>query len=146
LDRLRAIANGAERIKAKSFTIDSEAVVLGPDDLSWFEELNRREATDTAILYAFDLIEHDARICAIVHSLTAGPCWHGCCAISSRTPAGLALRVSFQRRSIAPIDPVDVQSGSRSVIPPVSPCSGREVRFGIDEPRQRARFTSFQTL
>jgi bifunctional non-homologous end joining protein LigD len=33
--------------------------VLGPDGLSRFEELSRREATDTAILYAFDLIEHD---------------------------------------------------------------------------------------
>jgi bifunctional non-homologous end joining protein LigD len=57
--RLSAIAAAAERIKAKSFTIDGEAVVLGPDGLSRFEELSRREAADTAILYAFDLIEHD---------------------------------------------------------------------------------------
>jgi ATP-dependent DNA ligase len=42
--RPRAIADGARRIKAKSFTIDGEAVVLGPDGLSQFEELNRREA------------------------------------------------------------------------------------------------------
>jgi bifunctional non-homologous end joining protein LigD len=33
--------------------------VLGPDGLSLFEQLRRREAADTAILYAFDLIEHD---------------------------------------------------------------------------------------
>jgi bifunctional non-homologous end joining protein LigD len=33
--------------------------VLGPDGLSQFGELSRREATGTAILYAFDLIEHD---------------------------------------------------------------------------------------
>jgi bifunctional non-homologous end joining protein LigD len=57
--RLAAIAAAAERIKAKSFTIDGEAVVLGPDGLSRFEELSRREATRTTILYAFDLIEHD---------------------------------------------------------------------------------------
>jgi bifunctional non-homologous end joining protein LigD len=57
--RLAAIAAAAEQIKAKSFTIDGEAVVLGPDGLSRFEELRRREAADTAILYAFDLIEHD---------------------------------------------------------------------------------------
>jgi bifunctional non-homologous end joining protein LigD len=57
--RLRAIADGAERIKARSFTIDGEAVVLGPDGLSRFEELSGREAADTAILYAFDLIERD---------------------------------------------------------------------------------------
>jgi bifunctional non-homologous end joining protein LigD len=37
--RLPAIAAAAERIKAKSFTIDGEAVVLGPDGLSRFDEL-----------------------------------------------------------------------------------------------------------
>jgi bifunctional non-homologous end joining protein LigD len=57
--RLPAIAAAAERIKAKSFTIDGEAVVLGPDGLSRFEDLRRREAAHKAILYAFDLVEHD---------------------------------------------------------------------------------------
>jgi bifunctional non-homologous end joining protein LigD len=57
--RLAAITAAAELIKAKSFTIDGEAVVLGPDGLSRFEELSRREAARTATLYAFDLIEHD---------------------------------------------------------------------------------------
>ena len=47
------------RIKARSFTIDGEAVVLGPDGLSRFEDLRGREAPHKAILYAFDLIEHD---------------------------------------------------------------------------------------
>jgi hypothetical protein len=56
--RLALIVAAAELIKAKSFTIDGEAVVLGPDGLSSFEELCRREAARTAILYAFDLIEH----------------------------------------------------------------------------------------
>jgi ATP-dependent DNA ligase len=56
--RLSAIA-AAERIKAKSFTIDGEAVVLGPDGLSQFEVLRRRDAAHKAILCAFDLIEHD---------------------------------------------------------------------------------------
>jgi bifunctional non-homologous end joining protein LigD len=57
--RLAAIAGAAELIKAKSFTIDGEAVVLRPDGLSLFDELRRREAARTAILYAFDLIELD---------------------------------------------------------------------------------------
>ena len=57
--RLAAIAATAEQIKAKSFTIDGEAVVLGPDGLSLFEELSHREGARTAILYAFDLIEPD---------------------------------------------------------------------------------------
>jgi bifunctional non-homologous end joining protein LigD len=59
--RLAAIAAAAELIDAKSFTIDGEAVVLGPDGLSRFEELSRREAARTATLYAFDLIEHDGK-------------------------------------------------------------------------------------
>ena len=41
--RLPAIAAVAERIKAKSFTIDGEAVVLGPDNFSLFDELRRRK-------------------------------------------------------------------------------------------------------
>ena len=59
-ERLPAIAAAAERIKAKSFTIDGEAVVLGPDGLSRFDDLRRRDAAHKAILYAFDLVEHDA--------------------------------------------------------------------------------------
>ena len=39
--RLPAIAGAAARIKAKSFTIDGEAVVLGPDGLSRFDDLRR---------------------------------------------------------------------------------------------------------
>jgi bifunctional non-homologous end joining protein LigD len=57
--KLPAIASAAQRIKAKSFTIDGEAVVVSPDRLSKFEELRRRTAADAAVLYAFDLIEHD---------------------------------------------------------------------------------------
>jgi bifunctional non-homologous end joining protein LigD len=57
--RLASIAAAAEQIKAKSFTIDGEAVVLGPDGLSRFEELQRRTAAHAATLYAFDLIEYD---------------------------------------------------------------------------------------
>jgi bifunctional non-homologous end joining protein LigD len=57
--RLTAITAAAKLIKASSFTIDGEAVVLGPDGLSRFEELSRHDAARTAILYAFDLIEHD---------------------------------------------------------------------------------------
>jgi hypothetical protein len=56
--RLATIATAAKLVKAKSFTIDREAVAPGPG-LSRFEELSRREAARTAILYAFDLIEHD---------------------------------------------------------------------------------------
>ena len=46
-------------IKTKEFTIEGEAVVLGPDGLSNFEAPCRREAMRTAILYAFGAIEQD---------------------------------------------------------------------------------------
>jgi len=59
--RLSAIAAATERIKAKTFTIDGEAVVLAPDGLSRFDELRRWEAVRTAVLYAFDLIEQDGQ-------------------------------------------------------------------------------------
>jgi bifunctional non-homologous end joining protein LigD len=57
--RLSAIGTAAQRIKAKSFTIGVEAVVLGVDGLSLFDELRRQEAADTAILHTFDLVERD---------------------------------------------------------------------------------------
>jgi bifunctional non-homologous end joining protein LigD len=83
--RLPAIAASAARIKARSFTIDGEAVVLGPDGLSRFDDLRRREAARTAILYAFDLIEQDgedlrdrpfldrkAALARLLHGIKAG--------------------------------------------------------------------------
>jgi bifunctional non-homologous end joining protein LigD len=55
--RFPAIAAAAERLKADSFTIDGEAVVIGPNGLSRFDEL--RHGNSVAVLYAFDLIEFD---------------------------------------------------------------------------------------
>jgi bifunctional non-homologous end joining protein LigD len=78
--RLAAIAAEAKRIKANSFTIDGEAVVLEPDGLSRFDELSRREATRTAILYAFDLIEYDGEDLRNL-PFTGRLRWRGCCAI-----------------------------------------------------------------
>jgi bifunctional non-homologous end joining protein LigD len=57
--RLPAIAHGAALLKAKSFTIDGEAVVVGPDGITDFEALRRRGAGEVAVLYAFDLMELD---------------------------------------------------------------------------------------
>jgi hypothetical protein len=45
-----SIAAAAELIKAKSFTIDGEAVGIGPDGLSRVEELSRRRAIRAAVL------------------------------------------------------------------------------------------------
>jgi bifunctional non-homologous end joining protein LigD len=54
--RFPAITEAA-LVEASSFTIDGEAVVVGPDGLSLFDALRRRENARTVILYAFDLIE-----------------------------------------------------------------------------------------
>jgi hypothetical protein len=59
--RLPAIAAAAQMIRATSFAIGGEAVVLGSDGLSRFDELRHREAAQSAMLYAFDLIEHDGQ-------------------------------------------------------------------------------------
>jgi hypothetical protein len=60
--------------------------------------------------------------------------------LAQRATADLAQKALFLIESTAPIDPVRAASGSRSAIPPASPCSGRGARFGIDEPEAaRAR-------
>jgi hypothetical protein len=150
--RLSAIAAAAARIKANSFTIDGEAVVLGPDGLSRFEELRSRKAAHAAILYAFDLIEHDGEdmrnlpfldrknaLARLLRITEAGILFneHIAEVSSSRTLAGLGPRASCRRRSMAPIDLARAAFGSRSAIPPASPCSGSAARCGIGEPQAR---------
>jgi bifunctional non-homologous end joining protein LigD len=55
--RMPTIAAGAAHLKAESFTIDGEAVVIGADGLSRFDELRRAAGARVAFLYAFDLLE-----------------------------------------------------------------------------------------
>jgi hypothetical protein len=43
----------------------------------------------------------------------------------------LGAEASFPRGWTVPIAPARVPSGSRFAIPPASPCSGSEARFGI---------------
>jgi hypothetical protein len=55
-DRYPAIASTAAKLRARSFTIDGEAVVAGADGVAVFEALHRRHRAAEAILYAFDLL------------------------------------------------------------------------------------------
>jgi bifunctional non-homologous end joining protein LigD len=55
--RFPAIVDAAQRIKAQSFLIDGEAVIARADGMSDFRALRSRG--HDAMLYAFDLIEHD---------------------------------------------------------------------------------------
>jgi hypothetical protein len=57
--RYPAIAVTATRLRARSFTLDGEAVVCGPDGVAIFDALHRHGTVSDAMLYAFDLLELD---------------------------------------------------------------------------------------
>jgi bifunctional non-homologous end joining protein LigD len=58
-ERYPAIAGAAAKLRARSFTLDGEAVVCGPDGVAMFGALHCRYKATDAILYAFDLLELD---------------------------------------------------------------------------------------
>jgi bifunctional non-homologous end joining protein LigD len=58
-DRYPAIAVTLMKLRARSFTLDSEACVCGPDGVAVFDALHRRGTVREAMLYAFDLLELD---------------------------------------------------------------------------------------
>jgi bifunctional non-homologous end joining protein LigD len=55
--RYPAIAVTATLLRARSFTLDGEAVVCGPDGVAIFDALHRRGTVTEAMLYAFDVLE-----------------------------------------------------------------------------------------
>jgi len=57
--RYPAIARAAAKLRARSFTLDGEATVCGPDGVAVFDALHRRGTVTEAMLYAFDLLELD---------------------------------------------------------------------------------------
>jgi ATP-dependent DNA ligase len=57
--RYPAIASTVAQLRARSFTIDGEAVVCGPDGIAIFDALHRHGTVSEAMLYAFDLLELD---------------------------------------------------------------------------------------
>jgi ATP-dependent DNA ligase len=149
--RLAAIAAAAERIKAKSFTIEGEAVVLGPDTLSRFEELRRREVAQTAILYAFDLIEYDgehlrnlpfldckAMLARLPRDTEAGILLNEHIAEDGPTVFAQACELGAEGIVSKKVDGTyrsgPCRAGSRSAIQPASPCNGSAGRCRIDEP------------
>jgi bifunctional non-homologous end joining protein LigD len=60
-DRYPAIAAAAGKLRAKSFTLDGEAVVVGHDGVAVFDALHRRHKASEALLSAFDLLERTGR-------------------------------------------------------------------------------------
>jgi bifunctional non-homologous end joining protein LigD len=57
--RMPAIVAAAAALRADRFVLDGEAVAIGLDGLSRFDELRGQAGARRAILYAFDLIELD---------------------------------------------------------------------------------------
>ncbi len=58
-DRFPAIAEAASKIPASSFLIDGEAVIARDDGTSDFRALRSKRRGHEAVLFAFDLIEHE---------------------------------------------------------------------------------------
>jgi bifunctional non-homologous end joining protein LigD len=146
--RLPGIAVAAAGIKAKSFTIDGEAVVLGPDGLSHFDDLRRPVAARAAVLYAFDLIEHDgqdlrdhpfldrkATLARLLRGTDTHILFNEHVAGDGPTVFEHACRLGAEGvvSSTGLIGPVRAQSGSRCAIPPASRCSGSAARSGTGD-------------
>jgi ATP-dependent DNA ligase len=149
--RLPAIARGAALLKAKSFTIDGEAVVIGPNGLTDFEALRRRGAGEVAVLYAFDLIELDGSDLrslpletrkATLASLLRLP---GALRLSDHISAegpevfAHACRLGAEgivsKRSARPIGPGHTRHGSKCATRRASRFSGSAARSGTGESR-----------
>ena len=58
-DRFSRIVEAAGKLRATSFVIDGEGVILRPDGVSDFDRLHSRRLADEAQLLAFDLLELD---------------------------------------------------------------------------------------
>src|SRR6267378_942271 len=82
--RLPAIAAAAQRIKAKSFTIDNEAVEVGPDgvsrSMSCAAERLRIARSSTPSTSSSTMV----RTCATARFSTARPRWRDCYSIPRR--------------------------------------------------------------
>jgi ATP-dependent DNA ligase len=60
-DRFPLIAAAASRLRATSFVLDGEGVILRPDGVSDFDRLRSRQHDREVHLLAFDLLELDGR-------------------------------------------------------------------------------------
>ena len=72
-DRYPWIVESARQIRQKRFVIDGEAVVLGVDGVSSFDELHSGKCNEQVQLYAFDMLALMATTCASCHYRCARP-------------------------------------------------------------------------
>ena len=59
--RFPGVARAASKLYARSFTLDGEAVVCGPDGVANFDALHRRGTVAEAVLHVFDLLELNSK-------------------------------------------------------------------------------------
>jgi hypothetical protein len=106
-------------------------------------------------LYAFDLIEHDgedirnlplldrkAALARLLRNTQAGTLFNEHIVEDGPVVFAHACRLGPEgivSKRVAPIDPAPAASGSRSAIPPASPCSASGARFGSDAPVGKAQ-------
>jgi bifunctional non-homologous end joining protein LigD len=87
-DRYPAIAAAAAKLRSKSFTLDGEAVVSGPDGVAVFDALHRRRRATDAILHTFDLMELNGED---LRSLSLGERKKRLAALLSGNPTGVVF-------------------------------------------------------
>jgi bifunctional non-homologous end joining protein LigD len=87
-DRYPAIASAAAKLRARSFTLDCEAVVAGADGLAVFDALHRRGRVTDAILQAFDLLKLDGED---LRPMPLGKRKPRLARLLARAPAGITL-------------------------------------------------------
>ena len=87
-DRFTGIVDAALRIKATSFLIDSEAVIAREDGTPDFHALWSQRRGHEAVLFAFDLIEHDGDDLRDLPLMSASGGSSGCSARPSVEPSG----------------------------------------------------------
>jgi bifunctional non-homologous end joining protein LigD len=87
-DRYPGIAAAAAKLKARSFTLDGEAVVADADGVAVFDALHRRGRVTDAILQAFDLLELDGED---MRPLPLGKRKDRLARLPAREQAGIAL-------------------------------------------------------
>jgi ATP-dependent DNA ligase len=129
-DRYPVIRDAAARLRARSVTIDGEAVYCDGTGLAIFEKLHSRVYDDRVFLYAFDLLELDGvdyrsqelwrarsglkgswpKSAAGLRSMSISPAM---ARPFSSMPASWASRVSSQSIGNGPTDRVGPKVGSR---------------------------------
>jgi len=117
-------------------------------------ELRRRAAAQTAILYAFDVIEHDGEdrrnrpffdrknvLARLLRDTEAGILFNEHIAQAGPVVFAHACRLGAEGVVSKKVDGTyrsgACRSGSRSAIPPASPCSGSGARCRIGAPGSR---------